>query len=135
MNPLLATHPAPWRIEIENDTIVTIFAANDLRVFSVTSPERNHALEDMFNLLVASLNDLQELKPNPITDAAEDSAGGEVLAIGYQNEMLIGHLGEEDDSNEIQCEAEDTTLTSVFAFIDVNKLRAHFLKNVDPLTP
>jgi len=47
----------------------------------------------------------------------------EVLAIGYQDEMLIGYVDEDDDSvSGFHCSSDDTELTEVTHFIECSKL-------------
>lgn len=111
--------------------ILTIFAANDLRIVSIFNQHKNPMLEAIFNLAIETVNNHAELKPVPLSEIDPDTLES-VLAIGRQNEMIVGTL---DDTGTVCIGEEDSALYSVFSVIPLKKLRAHFLKNVDPLLP
>jgi hypothetical protein len=63
---------------------------------------------------------MKEIKWISVEDQEPDN---EVLAIGYQGEMLIGYVGK-DESGEWTCESNDTVLEEVTHWIDLKTLKA-----------
>lgn len=54
----------------------------------------------------------------------------EVLAIGYQNEMLLGWLAK-DEGGDWECESDGELLTEVLAFVPAEEVRQYFLSKLN----
>lgn len=48
----------------------------------------------------------------------------EVLAIGYQQEMLIGYVSYHSNSDEFTCESGESVLADIIYVIDLDKLKS-----------